>query len=119
MTVPRIEIGTLAVDGFSTAIGIVTESANGLVRLQHPNGYSWKAYATNLRPPEEAEKRQFEAAQRTWSDGTGQARIARAYERIAMEQRISHHPLRNDNCDHDWVQWSGATRCRKCGATQQ
>jgi hypothetical protein len=21
-------------------------------------------------------------------------------------------------CDHDWVQWSGATRCRKCGATQ-
>ncbi len=28
------------------------------------------------------------------------------------------HTLRNDDCDHDWVQWSGATRCRKCGATQ-
>ncbi|MYQ62608.1 hypothetical protein GTY92_03640 [Streptomyces sp. SID4950] len=22
-------------------------------------------------------------------------------------------------CDHEWVQWSGANRCRKCGATQQ
>jgi hypothetical protein len=22
------------------------------------------------------------------------------------------------DCDHDWVGWSGKTRCRKCGATQ-
>lgn len=21
-------------------------------------------------------------------------------------------------CDHDWVGWSGKTRCRKCGTTQ-
>ncbi len=21
-------------------------------------------------------------------------------------------------CDHDWIGWSGKTRCRKCGATQ-
>lgn len=22
------------------------------------------------------------------------------------------------NCDHEWTQWSGKQRCRKCGATQ-
>lgn len=22
------------------------------------------------------------------------------------------------DCDHDWVEWGGKTRCRKCGATQ-
>lgn len=22
------------------------------------------------------------------------------------------------DCDHDWTQWSGKQRCRKCGATQ-
>lgn len=21
-------------------------------------------------------------------------------------------------CDHEWVGWSGKTRCRKCGTTQ-
>ncbi|EFG06661.1 Hypothetical protein SCLAV_1586 [Streptomyces clavuligerus] len=26
---------------------------------------------------------------------------------------------RSDDCDHDWVGWSGKIRCRKCGATQQ
>ncbi|MDG4536561.1 hypothetical protein [Streptomyces sp. AV19] len=24
----------------------------------------------------------------------------------------------NDECDHEWVLWSGASRCRKCGTTQ-
>ncbi|GAA0449663.1 hypothetical protein GCM10009544_10630 [Streptomyces stramineus] len=27
--------------------------------------------------------------------------------------------MNDDGCGHDWVLWSGATRCRKCGATQQ
>lgn len=22
-------------------------------------------------------------------------------------------------CDHEWVKWSGADRCRKCGTTQR
>ncbi len=24
----------------------------------------------------------------------------------------------SDECDHEWVLWSGASRCRKCGTTQ-
>jgi hypothetical protein len=24
---------------------------------------------------------------------------------------------KDDDCDHDWVPWSGKQRCRKCGAT--
>ncbi len=23
-----------------------------------------------------------------------------------------------NDCDHEWVGWSGKIRCRKCGATQ-
>ncbi|MCC3776810.1 hypothetical protein [Streptomyces sp. UNOB3_S3] len=67
MSVPDVALGTLAVDTFSSAVGVVTESVNGLVRLQHPNGFSWRAYASNLRAPETAERAQFEAAERAWS----------------------------------------------------
>lgn len=28
------------------------------------------------------------------------------------------HTLSNDECDHEWVEWSGADRCCKCGTTQ-
>ncbi|MEU7135549.1 hypothetical protein [Streptomyces sp. NPDC046261] len=64
MSVLRVELGTVAVDTFSGGVGAVTESADGLVRLQHPNGYSWRAHATNLRAPEPAERRRFAAAER-------------------------------------------------------
>ncbi|MDT0450756.1 hypothetical protein [Streptomyces hesseae] len=67
MSVPDVALGTVAVDTFSSAVGVVIESANGLVRMQHPNGFSWPAYADNLRAPEPAERQQFEAAERTWS----------------------------------------------------
>lgn len=67
MTVPNPPLGTIAVDTFTNAVGAVIESANGLVRLQHPNGCSWKAYATNLRPPGPGETRRYEAAERTWA----------------------------------------------------
>ncbi|AZQ73037.1 MULTISPECIES: hypothetical protein [Streptomyces] len=54
-------------DTFSSAVGVVIESANGLVRMQHPNGVSWRAYVSNLRVPEPAEREQFEAAERAWA----------------------------------------------------
>ncbi len=66
MSVPHVELGAVAVDTFSGGVGAVTESVDGLVRLQHPNGFSWQAYATNLRAPEPAEKRRFAAAERTY-----------------------------------------------------
>ncbi|MFI9236067.1 hypothetical protein [Streptomyces sp. NPDC053079] len=66
MSVPHLEPGTVAVDTFSGGVGTVTESADGLVRLQHPNGFSWQAYATNLRPPEPVEQRRFATAERTY-----------------------------------------------------
>ncbi|MDJ0342245.1 hypothetical protein QMK19_03465 [Streptomyces sp. H10-C2] len=31
---------------------------------------------------------------------------------------IDQDRIARDDCDHEWVQWSGANRCRKCGATQ-
>ncbi|MEU1308837.1 hypothetical protein ABZ419_08065 [Streptomyces cinnamoneus] len=66
MSVPDVPLGILAVDSFTSGVGLVVESANGLVRLQHPNGFSWQAYATNLRPPEQAEKHRYAAAERTY-----------------------------------------------------
>ncbi|MEU3353433.1 hypothetical protein [Streptomyces sp. NPDC037389] len=67
MSVPDVALGTVAVDTFSSAVGVVIESVNGLVRMQHPNGFSRRAYASNLRTPEPAERQQFEAAERVWS----------------------------------------------------
>ncbi|MFF4225842.1 hypothetical protein ACFYZH_23680 [Streptomyces abikoensis] len=64
---PDVALGIVAVDTFSNAVGMVIESAKGLVRMQHPNGVSWRAYADNLRVPEPAEREQFEAAERTWA----------------------------------------------------
>ncbi|GHC71629.1 hypothetical protein [Streptomyces cinnamoneus] len=66
MSVPDVPLGILAVDTFTSGVGLVVESADGLVRLQHPNGFSWQAYATNLRPPEQAEKHRFAAAERVY-----------------------------------------------------
>ncbi|MEU4208429.1 hypothetical protein AB0F13_00260 [Streptomyces sp. NPDC026206] len=70
MSLPRVAVGTVAVDTFTGAVGTVTESADGLVRLQYPNGYSWQAYATNLRPPGPAERHRLVAAERAWSPVT-------------------------------------------------
>ncbi|GHF47333.1 hypothetical protein GCM10010218_30850 [Streptomyces mashuensis] len=56
-------LGVVYVDTYSGGIGALVEVVSeGLVRLQYPNGYSWKAYAFNLRTPTAAERRRYDAA---------------------------------------------------------
>lgn len=66
------EVGTVVVDTFNNAVGVVTTSANGLTRLQYPNGCAWTAYTSNLRPPVAVEQRRFEAAQQMWGGSAPQ-----------------------------------------------
>ncbi|GHF47068.1 hypothetical protein GCM10010218_30450 [Streptomyces mashuensis] len=60
-------VGDVYVDAFSQGVGALTEVVSkGLVRLQYPNGYSWKAYAFNLRTPTPAERRRYDLAAQAW-----------------------------------------------------
>ncbi|MEU1824632.1 hypothetical protein ABZ502_19660 [Streptomyces abikoensis] len=61
----------MVVDAFDGSVGVVIDSVNGLVRLQYPNGYSWKAFAFNLRQPGAVELERYEAAERKWSAWLG------------------------------------------------